>query len=56
MRNCHPKQQRTTGTQHGGTGELYQFSSIYGHFVLNKYAVVRGGSAQDLQNLTICVP
>ena len=23
------------------TGELYQFSSVYGHFVLNKYAVIR---------------
>jgi hypothetical protein len=24
------------------TGELYQFSSIYRHFILNRYAVVRG--------------
>ena len=23
------------------TGELYQLSSVYGHFVLNKYAVIR---------------
>ena len=39
VRNNKEQQKRGVGDK----SELYQFSSVYRHLVLNKYAVVRGG-------------
>jgi len=37
------------------TSGLYQFSSIYRHFVLNKYAVVRGKfNTRSLESYYLC--
>ena len=44
-----------TTEQHGRHGELYQFSGVYRHFVLNKYAVVRGKfDARPAESYYLC--
>lgn len=43
MRNWRVRNnKKTTERSTKGASKLYQFGSVYRHFILNKYAVVRG--------------